>query len=91
MESPTDLAATLAEIDVRVSQVKARREQQPDRGQHDCTSTSLAAVSGIVTSLMQFSSLPSRPGRRSEGRRGAVGSLVAAYEGAGDAEGGAMI
>jgi hypothetical protein len=41
---------------------------------------------GVVTYLMQFSALPSGPGRR-----GAFGSLAAAREGAGDAEGGAMI
>jgi hypothetical protein len=40
---------------------------------------------------MQFSSLPSWPGSRSEGRREVVGSFVAAYEGTGDVEGGAMI
>jgi hypothetical protein len=40
---------------------------------------------------MQFSSPPSGPGSRDEDRRGAVGSLVAAYEGAEDAEGGVMV
>ena len=55
------------------------------------TGAGLAAASGVVTHLRQFSSLAFGPGSRGEGRRGAVGSLVAECEGAGDAEGEAMI
>jgi hypothetical protein len=63
MKFPADLAATLVEIDARVAQVKARPRASAWSWAADGTGTSLAAVSGIVTCLMQFSSLPSGPGR----------------------------